>query len=101
MPGLAAEVEAALAARQSPAAAPPQYADPVSLGILIVAIATLAGTVYTDLRKRTPAPAPDVIARTVRVTLRDSTQAAPPDHVIDVVVTETINAAAGQEPASE
>jgi hypothetical protein len=61
MPGVAAEVEAALAARQTPAV-PPQYADPVALASLIVAIATLAWTVYTDLRKRTTAiPAPDVI----------------------------------------
>jgi hypothetical protein len=87
MPGMAAEVEAALATRQTPAV-PPQYADAVALASLIVAIATLAWTVYTDLRKRTTAiPAPDVITGTVRVTLRESSQAVPPDRVIDVVVT--------------
>jgi hypothetical protein len=53
--GLAAEVEAALAARD-PALPPPQYLDPVSLASLIVSIAGLAWTVYTDLRKRTSHP---------------------------------------------
>jgi hypothetical protein len=94
-PGLAAEVEAALAARQSPAT-PPQYADPVALAGLIVATAGLAWTVYTDLRQRTTRPTVEVIARTIRLTLRDSGQAAPPDHVIDVVVTETIHTAVEQ-----
>ncbi len=41
-PGLVAEVEAALAARESPSA-PPQYVDPVALASLIVGIASLQG----------------------------------------------------------
>jgi len=95
-PGLVAEVEAALAAREFPSA-PPQYVDPVALAILIVGIASLAWTVYTDLKKRTAKPAAEVVARTIRVTLWDSGQAAAPDHIVDVVVTETIRAAADQE----
>ena len=44
-PGLVAEVEAVLATCESPFA-PPQYVDPVALASLIVAIASLAWTVY-------------------------------------------------------
>jgi len=94
--GLVAEVEAALATRESPSA-PPQYVDPVALASLIVAIASLAWTVYADLQKRTTRPAADVVARRVRVTLRDSGQAAAPDHIIDIVVTEAIRAAADHD----
>jgi hypothetical protein len=52
-PGLLTEVEAALAAR-STQQRPGRYLDPVSLAGLIVAIATLAWTVYNDQRSRTP-----------------------------------------------
>ncbi len=96
-PGLVAEVEAVLATRESPSA-PPQYVDPVAMASLIVAIASLAWTVYTDLKKRTAQPAAEVVARTVRVGLRDQGQAAA-DHVVEVVVTEAIRAAADQERA--
>jgi hypothetical protein len=97
-PRLVAEVEAVLATRESPSA-PPQYVDPVALASLVVAIASLAWTVYTDLKKRTAQPAPEVVTRTVRVTRQDQGQADAPDHVVEVVVTETIRAAAAQERA--
>jgi hypothetical protein len=54
-PGLAADVEAALHTRGSQQR-PEQYFDPISLGALIVSIATLAWTIYTDLKKKTPQP---------------------------------------------
>ena len=59
-PNLPAEVEAALAARDTQQR-PDRYLDPVSLASLIVAIATLAWTIYNDQRDRTtptrhPAP---------------------------------------------
>ena len=95
-PGLVAEVEAVLATRESPSA-PPQYVDPVALASLIVAIASLAWTVYTDLKKHTVTPSAEVVARTVRVTRRDQGQADAPEHIVEVVVTETIRAAADQE----
>jgi hypothetical protein len=95
-PGLVAEVEAVLATRESPST-PPQYVDPVALASLIVAIAGFAWTVYTDLRKRTAKPAAEVVARTVRVTWQDQGQVAAPDHIVEVIVTETIRAAAAQE----
>ena len=95
-PGLVAEVEAVLASRESPAA-PPQYVDPVSLASLIVAIASLAWTVYNDLKKRTAKPAADAVAQTVRVSLRDHGPVAVPDHIVEVVVTETVRAADDQQ----
>jgi hypothetical protein len=95
-PGLVAEVEAVLATRHS-RSAPPQYVDPVALASLIVDISGLAWTVYTNLKKRTATPSAEVVARTVRVTRRDQGQAEAPDHIIEVVVTETIRAAADQE----
>ena len=51
-PNLPAEVEAALAARGTQQR-PDRYLDPVSLAGLIVAIATLAWTIYNDRRKQT------------------------------------------------
>jgi hypothetical protein len=95
-PGLVAEVEAVLATRESPSA-PPQYADPLALASLIVGIADLAWPIYTDLKRRTAKPSAEVVARTVRVTRRDRGQADAPDHIVDVVVTETIRTAASQE----
>jgi hypothetical protein len=38
-----------------------------------------------------------VVARTIRVTRRDQGRADAPGHVVEVVVTETIRAAAAQE----
>jgi hypothetical protein len=63
--GLVTEVEAVLATRGSPSA-PPQYIDPVALASLIIAIASLAWTVYTDLRKRTAKTSAEVVARMAR-----------------------------------
>jgi len=99
-PGLVAEVEAVLATRESPSP-PPQYVHPVAVAHLIVAIASLAWTGYTDLRKRTARPAAEVVARRVRVTRRDQGQADAPNHVVEVVVTETIRAVADQERAED
>jgi hypothetical protein len=90
-PALAIDVEAALAGRGS--AQPPQrYLDPVSLGSLVVSAATLAWTVYTDLRAKTRSPSRDVLTRTVRVRLdtADAVDALTRDQVIDVVVDETV-----------
>lgn len=49
-PSLRVEVEAALHARDS-TREPDRYLDPVALGGLIVSIATLAWTIYTDLKQ--------------------------------------------------
>ena len=89
---LTADVEAALHNRTS--APLEQYIDPISLGALIVAVADLAWTIYTDLKAQTPLPSPQVITRRIRIELNDSAPIEPTerDHVIDVVVTETMEA---------
>jgi hypothetical protein len=88
-PSLPAEVEAALAARDTEQR-PDRYLDPVSLASLIVAVATLAWQVYTDQRKHTPDPPPDSIARQVRITLRDQDTVLPPgtERITEIVATE-------------
>ena len=87
---LPAQVEAALAARHR-AQRPDHYLDPVSLASLIVAIATLAWSVYNDQRNnRTSDPKPDAIARQVRITLREQDTILPPgiEHVTEIIATE-------------
>jgi hypothetical protein len=93
-PGLAPDVEAALNA-QGTTQRPSQFLDPVSLGTLIVAIATLAWTIYSDQRKKTPEPSPDLVARHVRVELRKHsvTSQQDTDRITAIVVTEIIQAA--------
>jgi hypothetical protein len=89
---LTADVEAALHNHTS--AHPEQYLDPISLGALIVAVADLAWTIYTDLKTKTPQPSPHVIARRIRIELNNPAPIEPTqrNRVIDVVVTETIQA---------
>jgi hypothetical protein len=93
-PGLAADVEAALASRDTEQR-PGQYLDPVSLGSLIVAIATLAWTIYTDKRKTTPNPPPSAVARQVRIELRQQGTTSPhdTDRITEIVVTELLQTA--------
>jgi hypothetical protein len=78
---------------------PDRYLDPVSLADLIVAIATLAWTIYNDRRKQTPDPPPDSIARQVRITLRDQDTVLPPgtDRITEIVTTEIIRQASPPE----
>src|ERR1700733_11391102 len=89
-------VEAALAARGSQQR-PDQYLDPVSIGILVVAIATLAWMIYSDKHKdkdnhAAEPPQPSVIARQVRITLREQDTVLPPgtERITEVVATEII-----------
>ncbi|WUH89388.1 hypothetical protein OG900_03980 [Streptomyces sp. NBC_00433] len=104
-PDLAVDVEVALHTRGADDE-PRQYADPAALGSLIVSIATLAWTIYNDIRSRsTAAPAPDAVARRVRHELDRSDTPAPPlppaerDRIIDVTIEETLTPA--QDQASE
>lgn len=93
-PELAADVEAALYARES-ARRPERFGvDPTSLGTLIVTIADLAWTIYTDLKQKTPNPAPNALARMVRVELRNRGDGVPEssEKVTEVVVTEITRA---------
>ena len=91
--GLAADVEAALQTRGT-AQPPGHYFDPVSLGSLIVAIATLAWSIYSDQRKKTPEPPHDVLARHVRAEFRKRSGIGDQetDHIVEIVITEIIQA---------
>jgi len=93
-PGLDIDVEAALHARGA-TRHPEQYLDPISLGSLIVSVAALAWTVYTDLKNKTPKPSPAVVARTIRVRLSNDGELDPAqrDRIIDIVVEETVQTA--------
>jgi len=96
-PQLVMDVEAELQAQEG-RARPDQYVlDPISLGALIVGIASLAWTVYSDLRNKTARPSPEVVSRTIRVRLRDDGNGGPSslspaerDRIIEVVVEETV-----------
>jgi hypothetical protein len=70
----------------------PVAANPTPRGKLIVSVATLAWTVYRDLRKKTLKPAREVVERRVRVELPPSNQvkAAERDRIIEIVVDEII-----------
>ena len=94
-PNLPAEVEAALAARDTQQR-PGRYLDPVSLASLIVSIATLAWTIYNDQRHRTPDPPPSSIASQVRTTLSDQDAIPLPpgtERITEVVAIEIIRQA--------
>lgn len=96
-PSLPAQVEAALIARDTQQR-PERYLDPVSLAGLIVSIATLAWSIFNDQRTRhdqhdhAPEPQPDVIARQVRITLRDADIQLPPgtEHITEIIASEII-----------
>ncbi|MFI1100912.1 hypothetical protein [Streptomyces melanogenes] len=102
-PGLPDDAEAALYARGA-AARPDQYTDLDSLGALIVSIATLAWTVYNDLKSRAAAaPRREVTVRYVRDqlelddTLPPALGPAERDRIVGVTVDEVLDAAARQE----
>ncbi len=95
---LDADVDAALRShrRSSSPVEPDRFVDPVSAGSLIVSVATLAWTVYTDLRSRSEKPSPDLVVREVRARLRRHGKADPASYedVITITVEETVKAAA-------
>src|SRR4051794_31851497 len=68
-PALVHDVEAAIHEREAGARAQRYFVDPISLGGLVVSVATLAWTVYKDLKSRTSTPAAPVIERRVRLEL--------------------------------
>jgi hypothetical protein len=85
-PSLPAEVEAALAARDT-FQRPGRFLDPVALASLIV---TIAWTIYNDQRKHTPDPPPADIARQIRITLREQDTILPAgtERITEIVATE-------------
>lgn len=88
---LPAEVETALRKRYVPASHD-QYLDPVALGSLIVAIATLAWTVYSGRRTKTAAPSSDAITREVRAQLSQTRNLNADSHaeIITITIHETL-----------
>ena len=75
------------------ASRPEQYVDPISLGGLIVAIATLAWTIYNDRKRAGGHPDAAALAQALEDALTASadSRAAPPDaRIIEVVAHETI-----------
>ena len=89
-PDVIVEVEAELATGSD--GPRDQYVDPISLGALIVSVATLAWKVYTDLRARNDKPSKDIVARKVRIQLKNSEHIPHPDYenIIAIVVDETM-----------
>ena len=90
--GLVADVETAL----SPTGTDQwhaQYLDPVAVGNLIVAAATLAWTIYSRQRDNTPEP--KILARQVRAEIREQSiiSEQETDRITEIVVTEIIRAA--------
>jgi hypothetical protein len=72
----------------------PQDYEPVSLAIasVVISAATLAWTIYRDLRNDRRAINPDAIARRVRVQIADQhpdISARDRDRIIDIIVEET------------
>lgn len=89
---LAADVEAALCARDSDYR-PERYFDPVALGSLIVSIASLGWTIYSGMKK-SQQPTSEVLARQIRVVQRTRGDiTGNQEKIIEVVATEIIRAA--------
>jgi len=109
-PNLAAEVEAALAARGT-RQRPGQY-DPLAIAgfatgaaSLIVSIAQLAWSIISDRRQHSPGPSPESIERQVRIALRDLGTALPPgtERITEIVITEITRQASppGSQPHAD
>jgi hypothetical protein len=98
-PRLPADVEAAIAARDAERR-PGQYLDSVSLASLIVSIAALAWTMYSDQRDRGAAGLPpEAISGQVRVTLRERNISLPAglQDITELIAIEVIRQAGGQD----
>jgi hypothetical protein len=88
-PRVEAEVEATLYAEEE--GPPPQFVDPVAVGGLIVAIATLAYQIYSDHKKQGEKPTRDAIERRVRVERRREVDlTAAEEKIIEIVSAEIV-----------
>ena len=97
-PNLPAEVEAALHARGQDQQRPGQFLDPISLATLVVAVAQLAYSAYSDHRKHTGKPSQEAVERQVRNELReqDTTITPQTERITEVVVTVIIRQDIGE-----
>jgi hypothetical protein len=91
-PSLVPEVERRLEVGED--TGPGDRFEPITLSIaaLIVSVASLAWTIYTDIKKQTPKPEPEVIKRRIRVDIElpEQVSAADRDRVIAAVVAQTL-----------
>jgi hypothetical protein len=85
---LTPDVEEALAGSPS-AQLGERYLDPISLASLVVAAATLAWTVYRDLRKSTPSPSREAIVADIHLRL-NGYRVAHGEEAVDIVVDEVV-----------
>jgi hypothetical protein len=92
LPTLVPEVERQLQLGNAGQAAERYEPITISLAALVVSIASLAWTVYTDLRKQTARPDPEVLKRRLRIQVELPEQVSPADHdrVLAVIVEETM-----------
>ncbi|MCK9870252.1 hypothetical protein MRI28_11485 [Nocardiopsis dassonvillei] len=91
-PQLTIDVEAALHSQENEQE-PDRFLDPVAVASLIVAAATLAWTVYNDLKGRSSStPSPQVVTRTVTTQLRRArTLTREEVEVVTTTVEETLS----------
>ncbi len=91
-PGLEAKVEVALHTRTGQR--PGQYLDPVSIASLIVAIATLAWTIYNDQRQPRYKSTAKAIQWQVQTEIRQQSDASPNviEEITEIVVTHITGA---------
>lgn len=90
---LPGDVEAALRERADEQARD-QYVDPISLAGLVVSVASLAWTIYRDLKGTGDPPRREVVERRVRVEVRELDASTAPeqrDRIIEVVVDELMS----------
>jgi hypothetical protein len=95
---LPTDVEAALHSRDTQTRRD-QYFDPISLGSLIVSIASLTWTIYKDRRSQGANPPNEVVIRAVRIELDNAGRLDPAQHdpVIQTTVEQTLDAARRQD----
>jgi hypothetical protein len=88
-PDIKTAVETAL---RDPATDERYGVDPVALGSLVISAASLAWTIYRDLRDKIPKPAKKTIEQRVRLELpvTDQVPAAQRDRIIEVVVEQVV-----------
>src|SRR6266540_3656397 len=93
LPLLVPEVERQLQVGDDHAAADRYEPIAISLAALIVSVAGLAWTIYTDLKKQTRRPDPEVMERRIRVEIEhpEKVSAADRDRVITTVIEQMLD----------
>lgn len=96
-PQIEIDAEAALYARQAESEESARYIDPVSLGSLIVSIASLAYTVYNNHKNRKEKPTAERVALELRVEQRKHRKlTGPEEKIIEIISAEVIKATDGE-----